>query len=572
MPAIGVCPILSAPVRKIVSLMVSSQPHPYPETEQANYGEVFTRGWVVEMILDLCEYTSDRDLPSMVLVDPACGDGAFVLPVLDRLIESCQRSGRPVGDLLDSVRAFDLQLPHVESLRIKVEERISGAGGDSDEAERIAAAWVTHADFLRTSHEPESVDFVVGNPPYIRPEALPPALLAEYRSNCQTMGGRADIYIGFFEYGLRMLRPDGVLGFICADRWMRNEYGEGLRSLVASEFSIDVVIEMHDVDAFAEKVASYPAVTVIRKGEQGQPIVVSTTAEFDDRAAVSVVEWVADNKEVGEAENLPGGIEVARLPRWYEGPASWPTGTPKRLQLLEHLEQRFSPIETPRTRISIGVATGADAIFVVKQADLVESERMIPLLMASDITSGKVDWQGRFLVNPWAGPGKLVNLDAYPKLKAYFGTHQDALGGRYVARKGGSDWYRTIDPVHHDLIAKPKLLFPDMKMVSHPVLDEGGYYPHHNLYYITSTEWDLEVLGGLLLSRVAQFFIESYAVRMRGRTLRFQAQYLRRIRVPAQNDLPAGLADQLTEAFRTRDVELATAAALSAYGIDRLPD
>ena len=61
----------------------------------ANYGEVFTRRWVV---LDLCGYTTDRDLAGMVLADPACGDGAFVLPVLDRLIESCASHGRPLAE------------------------------------------------------------------------------------------------------------------------------------------------------------------------------------------------------------------------------------------------------------------------------------------------------------------------------------------------------------------------------------------------------------------------------------------------------------------------------------------
>ena len=71
-----------------------------------------------------------------------------------------------------------------------------------------------------------------------------------------------------------------------------------------------------------------------------------------------------------------------------------------------------------------------------------------------------------------------------------------------------------------------------MKLTSNPVLDRGETYPHHNLYYLTSKVWDLEVLGGLLLSRVAQLFIQAYCVRMRGGTLRFQAQYLRRIRVP----------------------------------------
>ena len=106
-----------------------------------------------------------------------------------------------------------------------------------------------------------------------------------------------------------------------------------------------------------------------------------------------------------------------------------------------------------------------------------------------------------------------------------------------------------------------------MKLTSNPVLDRGETYPHHNLYYLTSKIWDLEVLGGLLLSRVAQLFIEAYCVRMRGGTLRFQAQYLRRIRVPDSYALPEPVSDQLRQAFRARDRGAATAAAIEAYGI-----
>ena len=66
-------------------------------------------------------------------------------------------------------------------------------------------------------------------------------------------------------------------------------------------------------------------------------------------------------------------------------------------------------------------------------------------------------------------------------------------------------------------------------------------------------------------------FVECYAVRMRGGTLRFQAQYLRRIRVPRHDRLAARTAGQLRRAFAERDVERATAAAQRAYGLQHLP-
>jgi adenine-specific DNA-methyltransferase len=103
------------------------------------------------------------------------------------------------------------------------------------------------------------------------------------------------------------------------------------------------------------------------------------------------------------------------------------------------------------------------------------------------------------------------------------------------------------------------------------IFDPGHYHPHHNLYFVTSTTWDLEVLGGLLSSRVALFFVWSYAVKMRGRYLRFQAQYLRRIRLPDPATLDRQLACALKEAFRRRDFARLDALALRAYALAELP-
>jgi hypothetical protein len=103
------------------------------------------------------------------------------------------------------------------------------------------------------------------------------------------------------------------------------------------------------------------------------------------------------------------------------------------------------------------------------------------------------------------------------------------------------------------------------------VLDEGRYYPHHNLYYVVSEGWDLEVLGGLLLSDITNLFVGSYCVKMRGGCYRFQAQYLRRLRVPEQSSIAAKHTHALARAFRARDVEAATATAVSLYGLRDLP-
>jgi hypothetical protein len=221
--------------------------------------------------------------------------------------------------------------------------------------------------------------------------------------------------------------------------------------------------------------------------------------------------------------------------------------------------------------VGIGVATGCDDIFITQDPSLVEEDRLLPLVQARHLTGGQVEWSQTYLVNPWNGDG-LVDLDRYPTLRDYLDDHADRLRARHVAQKRPGQWYRTIDRVNLGLLDRPRLLLPDMKATAHPVLDEGGHYPHHNLYYVVSDSWDPELLGGLLLSDVANLFVGAYCVRMRGGCYRFQAQYLRRIRVPPLTAIEPAIKRGLAKAFRERDAERATALAARAYRVEgRLP-
>ena len=215
-----------------------------------NYGEVFTRRWVVEVLLNLTGYTVDRDLGSLHLVEPSCGSGAFLGPVVERLIESAQTHGRALASLGQAIRAYDLQPEHVEVSRALCRDLLITAGVPVSTADELAKEWVDHADFLLAGVDVDPADVVIGNPPYIRYDDLSDDLAAWYRSTWLTMRGRGDIYVGFIERSLRLLKPGGKVGLICADRWMRNQYGADLRELVARDYAVEHIWMMHDVDAF----------------------------------------------------------------------------------------------------------------------------------------------------------------------------------------------------------------------------------------------------------------------------------------------------------------------------------
>jgi hypothetical protein len=70
--------------------------------------------------------------------------------------------------------------------------------------------------------------------------------------------------------------------------------------------------------------------------------------------------------------------------------------------------------------------------------------------------------------------------------------------------------------------------------------------------------WDLEVLGGFLISRYVEDFIASLTVKMRGGTLRLQAQYLRQLPLPDYAAISEQSKEDLKKAFRYKDRNLAS--------------
>lgn len=519
-------------------------------------GAVFTRRWVVEWMLDLAGYLPDRPLGNLTFLEPSCGAGAFLLPALDRLLSSCDRHGLDVREATAALVAVDLHAPSVEATRRSVIRRL-GARVTPPEAEILATTWVRQADFLLD--DTPSADFVVGNPPYVRLEEIPKQLASKYRTRWNTMGGRADLYVGFYERGLQLLNDEGVLAFICADRWMRNSYGRLLRSMIsAGPWAVDTIVRLHDVDCFEEEVSAYPAITVLRRGRQENGTVIETERTFTADHVPSVA-------AVRDGGNDNGPFTVATVDGWF-GADIWPEGTPEQLAQVADHEHRLETLEDVlrQTRVGIGVATGADDVYITSDPELAEPTRMLPLVMARHIADGELKWESTYLVNPWNGDG-LVDLGDFPRLAAHFGQHIERLSGRHTAQKTPDRWYKTIDRVHTWLIHHPKILLADMKARMTPVVESGGLYPHHNLYWISSTRWDLNVLAGLLLSDQAELFVRAYCVKMRGGTLRMQAQYLRKIRLPDPSSISGGEAADLRRAYAEHDRELATSTARTLY-------
>lgn len=528
-------------------------------------GAVYTKREVVDFILDLCGYTADKPLHKLRLLEPSFGNGDFLIPVVERLMRAWHAAGAP-GDLLVALgpclRAVELHRPTYEHTFAALSQRLTGAGLPASSAAALADHWLTCGDFLLTDLA-DDFDVVVGNPPYVRQELIPPVLMAEYRSRYSTIYDRADLYVPFIERSLRALKAGGVLGFICADRWMKNRYGGPLRALVAKDFHLRVHVDMTGTPAFHADVAAYPAVTVISRERPG-----ATRIASNPEISQHSLARLATQLLTPEVESVSGAVrEVAGV---AVGEEPWILDSADQMAVLRRLESDFPTLEEAGCKVGIGVATGADKAFIGLHAGLdVEEDRKLPLVMTRDIQAGRIVWRGFGVINPFKdGPGSgLVDLRDYPRLKHFLEAHRDVLTQRHVARKAPANWYRTIDRITESLTHEPKLLIPDIKGNAQVVYDEGRFYPHHNLYYVTSSTWDLQTLQAVLLSSVARLFVASYSTKMRGGFLRFQAQYLRRIRLPLWEDVPLLLRTELRAAAQALDIAACNRAVFKLYGL-----
>jgi len=529
-------------------------------------GAIFTRVEVVDFILDLVGYTEDQPLHKKRLLEPAAGGGDFLLQAIGRLLTAWRtsKSRESVVDVIgDAIRSIELHRETFTATRATVLQRLIQEGITELSASTLADRWLVQGDFL-LEHLEGRFDFVVGNPPYVRQELIPAALLAEYRRRYQTLYDRADLYIPFIEHSLLALAEGGSLGFICADRWMKNRYGATLRKLIADRFRLKVYVDMVDTPAFHSEVTAYPAITVISREKPGSTRIAHRPS-IDRSSLVALTKELTGNPS-DHCSKTGGAVrELALVPNQAE---PWLLEAPDQMAFIRRLERKFPTLEEAGCKVGIGVATGADKAFIGDFEALdVEPDRKLPLVTTADIQSGQVKWRGRGVINPFAGDGTLVDLHDYPRLRDYLNIRRDVIANRHCALKTPTNWYRTIDRITPSLANKPKLLIPDIKGDAHIVFEHGSLYPHHNLYFITSETWDLRALQAVLLSGIARLFVATYSTKMRGGYLRFQAQYLRRIRVPLWQDVPENLRVELITAAKTQDLQACNSAASNLYGL-----
>ena len=334
-----------------------------------------------------------------------------------------------------------------------------------------------------------------------------------------------------------------------------------MRQHIARHFRVRYYLNLEHTQPFESEVSAYPCITVIDRQQGEEP----RAASLDN----------LDSHNLSRLLNDKDGVESnlwSIFPRWYENGSPWIATA--RDAYLHHsaLALRHPLLEesAPYTRVGIGVATGSDEIYILPALDpTIEADCQLPLVMAGDVTPAALHWSGHYLVNPYEAVdgGEMRDLLKYPGLCSYLEKNRTRLEKRHTARKNPETWFRTIDRVTHALTREPKLLLPDIQSGGVVGFDSGNYYPQHNFYWITSTGWDLQVLQAILRSTCVLTQIRAISVQMRGGSVRYQAQGLRKLRIPKAAKLPDSLMKQLAAVAGSSDQKKIDSLALEAYNL-----
>jgi hypothetical protein len=497
---------------------------------QADLCQFFTRENVAKLCLQ--HVTFPKDILSVRLLEPAAGQGAFFLPLLPRLVRSCRRQEKSFDVLQPIIRAYEIDARVADTLRSQTETMLDALGVDRSSTRRIARDWIRNADFLKAQPHTRFTH-IVGNPPYIRWDAIPGSLRESYKSRFASFKQRADLYVAFIERALALLDHNGQLGFLCPGTWTRNVYGGAVREAFTTLGQLKTIIDFSDAESFETSADAYPHFFVFQKDTKG-PTRISSMA--------------------GTAEIRRSGKTIVRMFR----PSASPLFLSRDLAATKAVmaaRKRFPKIEDAGCVIRVGSATGCNGVFLGSRREIpIEQSRLLPFVNAHSIEKGKVHWTGTYIVNVFDADGKVVTLARFPRMAAYLQHHKAELQARAKASKS-KIWWRSIDSLHPDWYAARKLLVVDVSASPVIGLDSVGYCAGSGVYQIKSSDWPLADLLVFLSAGVLGLFVSALSAGAANGFHRFQKNQIAAVHLPRWDEVDAKWKKKFKAAWREKKGE-----------------
>jgi len=403
------------------------------------------------------------------VLDPGCGQGAFI----EGIVRWCKRHHCAIPGIV----GIESDPVHASEAR----KRLA----------RIPSVTILSQDFL--TDRSARFDYVIGNPPYVPITDLALEEKTAYRARYLSAAGRFDLYLLFFEQSLRLLKPGARLVFITPEKFLYVQSAEALRKQLSSVYIEE--IDFVDETTFGNLV-TYPVITTIVNETPGA----ATTVRLRDGSTRAV--------------HLRGR---SWLPIIGGNDADAPSYT----------------LADACLRISCGVATGADGIYVVKTSEVPASLRRFayPTVAGREIEIGKGMNPGRSMLVPYGTDGTLLPEGRLGALGEYLGQperRKRLLERTCVALK---PWYAFHENPPLPDILQPKILCKDISSKPYFLLDESGtLVPRHSVYYIVPSDPSrLHELCDYLNSDAVISWLLANCQRAANQFVRLQSHVLKRI-------------------------------------------
>jgi adenine-specific DNA-methyltransferase len=408
------------------------------------------------------------------LLDPGCGTGVF----LSGVTRWCRRNGIAVPKMVG-----------IESEPSRARQaRAEFRGNDHVE--------IRSSDFLTGSIEP--FDFIIGNPPYVSIYNFSEKEKRDFRATYETARGRFDLYLLFFERALKSLRPGGRMVFITPEKFLYVETAAPLRRLL-SGVEIEQ-IELIDEQSF-NRLVTYPTITtVVSRPPSGATLIRMRDGTQRSCRLDNASSWMP----------MIGGAREERTHR------------PKLQDIC--------------IRVSCGVATGADDVFI-RRADTLEPELAAfarPTIAGRELNKpGEISHQSDYaMLIPYTKKGSLFAEHELGALGCYLLRLQERLMKRTCARR--KPWYAFHETPPLSAILRPKILCKDIAEKPYFWIDrEGTLVPRHSVYYIIPEDAAIiDRLCAYLNSRDAARWLDEHCQRAANGFLRLQSNVLKSMPIP----------------------------------------
>ena len=391
-------------------------------------------------------------------------------------------------------------------------------------------------------------DVVLGNPPYIRQEELPTALKGYLKTHYDTTAGTADLYVYFYELGLRLLAPGGELSFITNNKWLRAGYGQALRRyLLRPEHQLVELLDFGDLPVFPEA-TTYPNILSVRRAPA------SPTVRVAELTALPIdPSHFADSVALAAAD-----MPTARL-----SADAWSLAAADQQALLEKLRLAGKPLgEYVEGKIYYGIKTGYNEAFVIDAAtrekliaeDPKSVEIIKPFLAGRDVKRYQPIKTEKYLIFTRRG----IIIKDYKSILNHLEFYREKLepkpknwNGEWVGRKAGTyKWYEVQDSIDYwKEFDKPKILYQEIATYQAFTYNTSGLFSNNKTFFIP--DGSLFLLG-VLNAAPAWFFINQVAAKLANGAIAMQTPYVNQLPIPPatpeQQAAIAGLVEQVLAA------------------------